>query len=101
MDADLVLKTTALFTSTQNASHPGAVAIADGSILAVCAYDEADAFIGPRTRMLDLGDAFVCPGFHDSHLHFTSSAIGRSFPIIIVTGARLRRRQAKRRIPPS
>ena len=78
MAADLVLKTTRLFTSTEHESKPGAVAIEDGSIVAVGPFEQVDACIGPDTRVLNLGDAFVCPGFHDSHLHFTSSAIGRS-----------------------
>ena len=78
MPADLVISTRSLFTSTGHASVAGAVAICGGTIAAVGPFEQMDAYIGPKTRVVDVGDAFVCPGFHDSHLHFTSSAIGRS-----------------------
>ena len=78
MTADLVLTSAHIFTAVGDASVPGAVAIADGRIAAVGSIEEVDSLVGPQTRVIDLGDAFVCPGFHDSHVHFTSSAVGRS-----------------------
>ena len=87
MAADLVLKSTCLFTSASNASSPGAVAISGDKICAVGSFEQIEALIGHETRVLDLGDAFVCPGFHDSHLHFTSSAIGHSRFAVFCEGA--------------
>ena len=78
MPIDLIIRTNSLFTSIGDASAPGAVAISGDRIAAVGSPEDVCALAGPGTRVLDLGDAFVCPGFHDAHLHFTSSAIGRS-----------------------
>ena len=30
------------------------------------------------TPVLDYGDALICPGFHDAHLHFFHTALGGS-----------------------
>ncbi len=78
MFADRVLKTTKLFMSTDNWPYAGGVAMAGDRICAVGPWDEVEYWIGPDTEVLDLGDAFVCPGFHDSHMHFYSAAIDRS-----------------------
>ena len=46
----------------------------------------AEAFKGPDTRVLDLGDKMVAPGFHDSHLHFFQSAMYRSPYVVFCEG---------------
>ncbi|WP_080802370.1 amidohydrolase [Arabiibacter massiliensis] len=86
--ADLVIKSTRIFTATPGQDEPltGAVAVADGRIVFVGPADEAQAYAGPGTVVEDWGDAFVCPGFHDSHLHFFPSAMDRSPYVVFCEG---------------
>ena len=78
--ANLILKSTRIFTAEpgENATMSGSVAIEGGRIAFVGSDEAAAAYVGPGTIVTDLGDAFVCPGFHDSHLHFFPSAMDRS-----------------------
>ena len=86
--ADLILKSTRIFTAEpgENATMSGSIAIADGRIAFVGSDEEAAAHVGPETTVTDLGDAFVCPGFHDSHLHFFPSAMDRSPYVVFCEG---------------
>ena len=63
-----------LFTGTGDACIDGAFLVEDGTIAAVGPREEACAQ-APDARIVDFGDSFVCPGFHDSHLHFFHSAL--------------------------
>ena len=86
--ADLILKSTRIFTAEpgEDATMSGSIAIADGRIAFVGSDEEAAAYVGPETTVTDLGDAFVCPGFHDSHLHFFPSAMDRSPYVVFCEG---------------
>lgn len=86
--ADLILKSTRIFTAEpgENATMSGSIAIAGGRIAFVGSDEEAAAHVGPETTVTDLGDAFVCPGFHDSHLHFFPSAMDRSPYVVFCEG---------------
>jgi len=87
---DLVLLCDHIFTSAagQRFAFPGAVAVRDGRIVLVrpapggtdglLAELRGAGVVGGRTQVEDLGDAFLCPGFHDDHLHFLLAAINRS-----------------------
>jgi predicted amidohydrolase YtcJ len=67
--AELVLAGGAIYTVDAARSWAEAVAIRDGRIVYVGTDDGAAAWVGPATRVVDLGGRFVLPGFHDSHLH--------------------------------
>lgn len=56
---------------TVNDAQPTAEALAvtDGRIVAVGDRTDMDAFIGPETRVLDIGDGCVLPGFVEAHGH--------------------------------
>ena len=86
--ANLILKSTRIFTAEpgENATMSGSIAIAGGRIAFVGSDEEAAAHVGPETTVTDLGDAFVCPGFHDSHLHFFPSAMDRSPYVVFCEG---------------
>ena len=86
--ADLILKSTRIFTAEpgENATMSGSVAIEGGRIAFVGSDEAAAAYVGPGTIVTDLGDAFVCPGFHDSHLHFFPSAMDRSPYVVFCEG---------------
>jgi predicted amidohydrolase YtcJ len=46
-----------------------AVAIKDGHFIAVGTNDAIEGFIGPQTRVIDLGGKMAMPGIHDMHIH--------------------------------
>lgn len=56
----------------------GAIAVADGRVLAVGAPEEVLATRGPRTRVIDAGSSAVVPGLHDFHIHLVALARARS-----------------------
>lgn len=86
--ADLILKSTRIFTAEpgENATISGSVVIEGGRIAFVGSDEEAAAYVGLETTVTDLGDAFVCPGLHDSHLHFFPSAMDRSPFVVFCEG---------------
>jgi imidazolonepropionase-like amidohydrolase len=53
---------------------PEAIAIAEGTFLAVGSEREVRALAGARTRILDLGGRRVIPGLDDSHTHLIQRA---------------------------
>jgi predicted amidohydrolase YtcJ len=69
--ADLILLNADVYTLEAAQPWATAVVITGNTIAAVLDSDEeALAFRGPDTRVVDLGGAFVMPGFIDSHTHF-------------------------------
>lgn len=75
---ELVVASDHVFTGEGDQARPLAVCIADGRIASVLPKEEGLALAGPSTRVIDYGDAFICPGFHDSHLHAFHSALYES-----------------------
>jgi len=71
--ADLVLVDGAVYTVDDERPWAEAVAVRDGSILAVGNSDAIEALAGPDTRRIDLDGAFVSPGFNDGHVHAGST----------------------------
>lgn len=55
-----------------------AFAVASGRIVQVGDPDEVPAAAPAGTPMVDYGERFICPGFHDAHLHFFHTAVGGS-----------------------
>ena len=80
MHIDLIIESENVFTGTDAATRPAAVAISGDRIVAVGPRADVHAFVrerndGPAPEVRDFGDALVVPGFHDSHLHFFHSAV--------------------------
>lgn len=73
--AELVLKSTAIFTGDGSLPFAGGVAIADGKILACGDEESISPYIGEATEVRDFGDKLIMPGFNDSHTHFTQGAL--------------------------
>ena len=68
--ADIVLKNGQVYTMEEEHLWATGVAITGNKIAAV--FDdgrEAEKFIGPATRVVDLKGKFVVPGFIDAHTH--------------------------------
>ncbi|GAA4524040.1 amidohydrolase [Amycolatopsis samaneae] len=64
MAADLILTNATVYTVDTARPWASSLAIADGKVL-----DLEDVDRGPNTEVLDLGGAFVMPGFVDVHNH--------------------------------
>ncbi len=67
---DLVLASTRILTMAPGEGpREGAVAVRHGRIAAVLAPEEIEPARGPETRVVDVGDRPVLPGFVDVHAH--------------------------------
>ena len=68
--ADLVLRNAKLITL--QSSHPQAQALAarGGKIVAIGADRDMQPYIGPSTKVVDLGGRLAIPGFIEGHGHF-------------------------------
>jgi predicted amidohydrolase YtcJ len=73
--AELVLTRGVVYTLDPGRPWAEAIAIADGTLLAVGSHEEAMRHRGPATRVVDLRGQFVLPGFHDSHVHPVTGGI--------------------------
>lgn len=67
--ADLIVTGSVIRTADRGAPVVEAMAVRDGRILAVGSMAEMEGHRGRRTRMLDVGDAVIYPGFVDVHNH--------------------------------
>lgn len=70
--ADLVLTRGAIVTMDDSQPNAEAMAIKNGSILAVGKNDEIRKYAGKRTRVIDLAGKGVSPGIIDAHSHLIS-----------------------------
>lgn len=68
--ADLIVENARVYTV--NAAQPWAqaVAIRDGKIAAVGTEKQIAGYRGPATKVIDVRQHLVLPGFTDSHIHF-------------------------------
>jgi predicted amidohydrolase YtcJ len=73
---------------TVDAAHPEAqaVAVLAGRILAVGTDEAIQAYIGPRTTVIDLKGRLLVPGFIDAHAHFMG--MGEALKELDLTKAR-------------
>jgi predicted amidohydrolase YtcJ len=67
--AELVLRGGAVYTVDAARSWAEAVAVRGDRIVFVGTDADAETWIGPRTRVVDLGGRMLLPGFQDSHVH--------------------------------
>lgn len=74
--AEMILRSNCIFTAAGEAPFPGYVALAEGRILAVGNGEPEAGLIGSETKVYDLGDRTVSPGFSDVHCFFTGYSIG-------------------------
>ncbi|MBT8397060.1 MAG: amidohydrolase [Gemmatimonadetes bacterium] len=72
--ADLILLNGDVYTMEDDHPTASAVVVTGNTITAVLDTDEeADAYRGPDTEVVDLEGKFVVPGFIDGHVHFNSA----------------------------
>jgi predicted amidohydrolase YtcJ len=67
---DLILYNGKIFTSVNGQPSAEAIAIGGERILAVGTNDEVKKLAGAKTRLIDLQNHVVTPGFNDAHNHF-------------------------------
>jgi predicted amidohydrolase YtcJ len=68
-DADVVIRDAKVYTVDKEHSTAQALAIRDGKIVFVGTSADAKKWIGPGTRVEQLGGKLVLPGLFDSHIH--------------------------------
>jgi predicted amidohydrolase YtcJ len=69
--ATLVLQKGRIVTVDDKKPEAQALAARGDTIVAVGTNDEIAAYVGPQTRVIDLGGRLAVPGFIDGHGHFT------------------------------
>jgi predicted amidohydrolase YtcJ len=73
--ADVVLVGGKVWTGNKAQPEAQAIAIWGERILAVGSSGDIKPLIGPRTRVIELKQQRVVPGFHDSHVHMLSTGL--------------------------
>ncbi len=76
--AELVFTNSAVYTVDGARSWAEAVGVSDGRIVFVGTGAAAKAWIGPSTKVVDLGGKMLLPAFHDSHVHPISGGVEMS-----------------------
>ncbi len=69
--ADIILTNCEVYTMEEERPWASGVVITGNRITAVLDRSSSiERFVGPGTRVIDLGGRFVLPGFIDAHVHF-------------------------------
>src|SRR5215470_15615407 len=69
--SDIVFKNGNVYTANDKAPRAQAIAVKNDRIVFVGSNEAAQKFVGTNTRVVDLKDATVLPGFTDSHQHLS------------------------------
>ena len=72
--ADLVVRNAAIYTVNATRSWAQALAVKEGRIVFVGGDRDAAGWIGPDTKVVDVGGRLILPGFHDTHVHLALAA---------------------------
>ena len=75
--ADLVLTGGRVHTVDPDQPRAEAIAVVGERIAAVGATADIKPWIGPRTRVVDLGGRLLVPGFQDAHVHPVTGGMDR------------------------
>src|SRR5438093_11186179 len=67
--ADVVIRNGAIYTANPQQPKVEAVAASAGKIVFAGSSREVAAYVGPDTKLIDLGGGTAVPGFTDSHYH--------------------------------
>ena len=68
--ADMILRSDSIFNAVDMEAFKGTVIINDHKITAVLKEDDGGEYIGEKTKIYELGNQTVCPGFLDNHVFF-------------------------------
>jgi hypothetical protein len=104
--ADLIVTNGRIAATDLRNPSVSAVAIKDGLFLMVGSDDEAMAYRGAGTRVIDAGRRAVIPGLNDSHTHVIRGGLNYNLELrwdgvpSLADALRMLREQAKRTPPP-
>lgn len=76
--ADLVIKSSAVFTGLTDNVFKGGIAVLKNKIVAVGNDSEINQWIGSDTKVFEYGDELIMPGLIDAHMHFFTGAFVNS-----------------------
>lgn len=75
MKADVLLKSNAIFDGKKYIPEGGCIAVKSDRIIGVGSLDQEKCFTGSGTKIIDMGEKLIMPGFHDNHNHIYLSMI--------------------------
>jgi predicted amidohydrolase YtcJ len=75
INVDLILRSNYIFTGLNEKPEKGYIAVSGNTIIKVGMDDSYKELIGENTKVLDLKDQLITPGFVDVHTFFTGYAI--------------------------
>lgn len=73
-DAELVVTNARIYTVNSKQPWAQALAVRDGRLVAVGSEREARSWVGPATKVVDVGGRLLIPAFHDAHVHLALAA---------------------------
>lgn len=79
--ADLILRNAKVTTLDEKQPNASALAVAQGSVLAIGSDNDITHLVGPATLVLDAGGRRVIPGLNDSHLHFVRGSLSYNLDV--------------------
>lgn len=77
MQIDLILISQKIFTEGGPLPQPGALLISGSRIVDIVSPDNYRQYCTAETRVVELGDRLILPGFHDFHTHTYAGALAR------------------------
>ena len=77
--ADLLLTGNAIFDAVADKPASGFVAVSGNRIIGVGKPGNEAEFIDESTKVIDMQDKLIMPGFHDSHVHFVLAGMYRIY----------------------
>jgi len=72
--ASLVVTNAKIMTMDSRYPRAEAIAVSGEWVIAIGTVADIEPYIGPQTKVLDVGGRLVLPGFNDSHTHFLSGS---------------------------
>ncbi|QIZ06493.1 amidohydrolase [Priestia megaterium] len=73
--ADIILSSQHVFTGLQDEPIKATIAIKDNKIIEIGPKEEILSIIGDQTKVFDLEEELIIPGFHDFHMHIMMGSI--------------------------
>ena len=73
MNASIVFKNGVVYTADKDRTIAEAVAVVDGKIAYVGDNAGVEAYVGPKTEIVNLGGKMLMPSFFEGHAHYTSA----------------------------
>ncbi|HEX6595161.1 MAG TPA: amidohydrolase [Bacillota bacterium] len=81
MKADIIIHSRAVFTGLNDTPEHLSIAIKGNKIIGVDTIDHINFFKGKETKIIDVGNKLVMPGFHDSHLHLMAGVLFNEYAV--------------------